>query len=143
MSTLFQYLFAALDEQKKFLVSTIVGSTLRIVSLSSLIPTYGFVGPSIAFVCAETLIVGIWIFQISKLGYPANLGSLMWRPLAAGAAMAMRALLRPRVVPHLAISWRGFFSLWFMALGLFVLQDLLRVKRFGRLVRASLSSPPL
>ncbi len=87
LSTLFQYLFAALDEQKKFLLSTLVGSTLRIVLLVILIPRYGFVGPSIAFVCAETVIVGIWIYQLSQLGYSANFGRLIWRPLVAGAAM--------------------------------------------------------
>ena len=89
LSTLFQYLFAALDQQKRFLISTCIGSTLRIVLLVLLIPKFGFVGPAIAFVCAETLIVGIWIYQLSQLGYPARFGSLMWRPLAAGAAMAL------------------------------------------------------
>ncbi len=87
LSTLFQYLFAALDQQKKFLMSTCVGSTLRLLLLVVLIPRYGFVGPSIAFVCAETVIVGIWIYQLSKLGYPAKFGRLIWRPLVAGAAM--------------------------------------------------------
>ncbi len=66
-----------------------MGSTLRIVLLVVLIPRFGFVGPSIAFVCAETLIVGLWIFQLSKLGYSVHFASLIWRPLAAGAAMSL------------------------------------------------------
>ena len=121
MSTLFQYLFAALDEQKKFLASTIVGSTLRIVLLVALIPRFGFVGPSIAFVCAETVVVGIWIFQISKIGYPVNLGSLMWRPLSAGAAMAM-VLYAVRESP---VVWQisgAILSLVVYGLGLFLLR---------------------
>lgn len=89
LSTMFQYLFAALDEQKKFLLSTCLGSTLRIVLLVLLIPKFGFVGPSIAFVCAETVIVAIWIYQLSTLGYSANFGRVIWRPLAAGAAMSL------------------------------------------------------
>jgi len=88
LSTLFQYLFAALDEQRRFLMSTCVGSALRILLLIILIPKFGFVGPAIAFVCAETVIVGIWMFQLTRLGFPANLGNVIWRPLAAGLAMA-------------------------------------------------------
>jgi O-antigen/teichoic acid export membrane protein len=88
ISTLFQYLFAALDAQKSFFVTTMIGSVLRVALLLSLIPHYNYVGPAIAFVCAETLTVGLWVFQMHKLGYPAHLGNVFWRPLAAGAAMA-------------------------------------------------------
>jgi O-antigen/teichoic acid export membrane protein len=89
LSTLFQYLFAALDEQKRFLVSTCVGSGLRIFLLVLLIPRFGFAGPALAFVSAETVIVGIWIFQLKQLGFPANLGNVIWRPLAGGVAMTL------------------------------------------------------
>src|SRR5678815_1026629 len=88
ISTLFQYLFAALDAQKGFFVTTMIGSALRITLLIALIPSYNYVGPAIAFVCAEMLTVGLWIFQMHKLGYPAHLGNVLWRPLASGAAMA-------------------------------------------------------
>ena len=88
ISTLFQYLFAALDAQKGFFVTTMIGSVLRVSLLVALIPHYNYVGPAIAFVCAETLTVALWIFQMHKLGYPAHLGNVLWRPLAAGAAMA-------------------------------------------------------
>src|SRR5436309_12552937 len=59
LSTLFQYLFAAPDEQKRFLTSTCVGSALRIVLPIILIPRFGFAGPTMACVCAETAIVGM------------------------------------------------------------------------------------
>jgi O-antigen/teichoic acid export membrane protein len=88
ISTLFQYLFAALDAQKGFFVTTMIGSVLRVTLLIALIPHYNYVGPAIAFVCAEMLTVGLWIFQMHKLGYPAHLGNVLWRPLAAGASMA-------------------------------------------------------
>jgi O-antigen/teichoic acid export membrane protein len=88
MSTIFQYLFAALDAQKGFFLSTIIGAGLRILLLVTLIPHYNFVGPAIAFVCAEILTVGMWIFQLHRMGYPAHLVNLLWRPLAAGTAMA-------------------------------------------------------
>jgi O-antigen/teichoic acid export membrane protein len=89
LSTLFQYLFAALDEQGRFLLSTCVSSALRILLLIILIPRFGFVGPSIAFVCAETVIVGIWMLQLKRLGFSANLGNALWRPLVGGFAMAL------------------------------------------------------
>ena len=89
LSTLFQYLFAALDEQRRFLASTCVGSALRILLLIILIPRFGFAGPAMAFVCAETVIVGIWMFQLARLGFPANLGNVIWKPLAGGFAMTL------------------------------------------------------
>jgi O-antigen/teichoic acid export membrane protein len=89
MSTFFPYLFAALDAQKSFFVSTLIGSALRIVLLVTLIPKYNFVGPAIAFVCAEIVTVGMWIYQMQKLGYPAHLVNMLWRPLVAGAVMAL------------------------------------------------------
>ncbi len=88
MSTLFQYLFAALDAQKGFLWSTAIGSALRVVLLVLLIPPFHFLGPAIAFVCAEVVTVGMWIFQLHKLGHPAQLTKILWRPLAGGVAMA-------------------------------------------------------
>jgi O-antigen/teichoic acid export membrane protein len=88
MSCIFQYLFAALDAQKNFFWSTLLGSTVRIGLLVALIPHYNFVGPAIAFVIAESLTVGLWIYQLGKLGYPAHLATLLWRPIIAGAIMA-------------------------------------------------------
>jgi O-antigen/teichoic acid export membrane protein len=89
ISTLFQYLFTALNAQKTFFVTTLIGFALRIILLVTLIPKYNFVGPAIAFVCAEVVTVGMWIYQVQKLGYPAHLINMLWRPIAAGAVMAL------------------------------------------------------
>jgi O-antigen/teichoic acid export membrane protein len=121
LSTLFPYLFAALDEQRRFLMSTCVGSALRILLLIILIPRFGFVGPAIAFVCAETLIVGIWMFQLTRLGFPANLGNVIWRPLAAGLAMGFILL----AVQESTLIWQlcgGALSLLLYGLILFALK---------------------
>jgi O-antigen/teichoic acid export membrane protein len=85
---LFQYLFAALDQQGRFLWSTCAASAVRVILLIILVPKYGFIGPSIAFVCSEMVIVAIWMFQLARLGFRANLGDITWRPLLAGSAMA-------------------------------------------------------
>jgi len=89
LSTLFQYLFAALDQQKRFLASTCVGSALRLLLLVALIPLLGFVGPAVAFLCAETVVVTIWMVQLARLGVWAKLSDVIWRPLTAGVAMAV------------------------------------------------------
>jgi O-antigen/teichoic acid export membrane protein len=89
MSTIFQYVFAALDAQKSFFVTAAIGSVVRVVLLVVLIPRYNYVGPAMAFVCAEMLTVGLWIYRMAKIGYPAHLGNVLWRPLAAGAVMGV------------------------------------------------------
>ena len=88
ISTLFQYVFAALDAQKALFRQHLIGSTLRVILLVTLIPRYNFVGPAIAFVCAETVTVGNVDLQLQRLGYPAHLVNIIWRPLAAGVVMA-------------------------------------------------------
>jgi O-antigen/teichoic acid export membrane protein len=89
LSTLFQYLFAALDQQSRFLWATCAASGLRIILLVILIPKYGFIGPSITFVCSEVVIIAIWTIQLARLGFRAKLGDIIWRPLVAGSAMAL------------------------------------------------------
>ena len=71
LSTLFQYLFAALDEQKRFLVEHLC--RIKLCAFSFFFFSYrrfGFVGPAIAFLCAETVIVSIWMVQLARLGFP-------------------------------------------------------------------------
>jgi len=116
LSTLFQYLFAALDEQKRFLASTCVASGLRLLLLFLLIPFFGFIGPAIAFVCAETVIVSIWIVQLARLGFTADIASTMWRPLLAGVIMC--AVLFFGHGTQLIITRIGFAAL---AIGAYVL----------------------
>lgn len=89
LSTLFQYLFAALDQQKRFLLITCVGSSLRILLLVTLIPKFGFLGPAIAFACGETLIVAMWMIQLGRFGFHARFGEVFWRLLLGSIAMSL------------------------------------------------------
>ena len=87
-STLFPYLFAALDEQRRFLVSTSLCGALRLGLDAALIPHFGFLGPCIAFVVTEFLVVGVWIGQLSRLDLHLSLADSLWRPFLASMAMA-------------------------------------------------------
>ena len=89
LSTLFQYLFAALGEQRRFFISTCASSALRLLLLVTLIPTLGLIGPPIAFVCSEMTVVGIWLIQLHRLGFPARFLQISWRPLVSGAVMCV------------------------------------------------------
>jgi O-antigen/teichoic acid export membrane protein len=60
---------------------------MRLVFLFVLIPIFGLVGPALAFVCAETAVVCIWARQLARIGYPARLFDLAWRPMIAGGCM--------------------------------------------------------
>jgi len=101
-STLFPYLFAALDEQRRFLVSTSIFSALRLALDAALIPRFGFLGPCMAFLLTEYLVVGVWIAQISRLGLRLSPGDAFWRPLLASAAMAPLLI----VVKPLSLGWQ-------------------------------------
>jgi O-antigen/teichoic acid export membrane protein len=124
VSTLFQYLFAALDQQRRFLWSTCAASALRIILLVILVPKYGFIGPAIAFVCSEVVIVAIWMIQLARLGFHAKLGDIIWRPLAAGIVMCL-VLWAARQMPLL---WQACVAL--LALVLYVIV-LLALKTFS------------
>ena len=62
---------------------------MRLLLLVALIPPLGFVGPAAAFLFAETAIVAIWMVQLARLDVSAKLTDVLWRPLAAGIAMAL------------------------------------------------------
>ncbi len=101
-STLFPYLFAALDEQRRFLLSTGICGGLRLALDAALIPHFGFLGPCIAFLVTEFLIVGVWIVQLGRLGLPLSIMDAVGRPLLAGAVMAvLLVLMKP-----LALGWQ-------------------------------------
>jgi O-antigen/teichoic acid export membrane protein len=104
LSTLFQYSFAALGEQKRFFASTCTGSILRLFLLFILIPHWGLVGPSIAFLCSESVIVTIWIVQLQRLGFPCRFLHISWRPLLSGAVMCLLLFTLEDTSPALRVA---------------------------------------
>ncbi|MBV9659403.1 MAG: oligosaccharide flippase family protein [Verrucomicrobia bacterium] len=101
-STLFPYLFAAVDEQRRFLVSTAICGALRLALDAALIPPFGFLGPCIAFLVTEFLLVGVWIVQLSRLGLRFSLADALWRPAVASVAMAALVF----AVKPLSLPWQ-------------------------------------
>jgi O-antigen/teichoic acid export membrane protein len=75
---------------------------LRLALDAALIPHFGFLGPCIAFLLTEYLLVGVWIAQISRLGLRLSLGDALWRPLLASAAMAPLLV----AVKPLSLAWQ-------------------------------------
>jgi O-antigen/teichoic acid export membrane protein len=88
-STLFPYLFAALDEQRRFLWSTCGCSLLRVFLIIILVPSCGFLAPCIGFLISEFVLVGIWIAQLAALGLKLSLGEVLWRPLLGSIVMGL------------------------------------------------------
>jgi hypothetical protein len=74
-----------------------------------------------AFVCAEVVTVGMWIYQLQKIGYPAYLVNLLWRPAIAGAIMATILYLLQDATLIWQLSGAG-FSLVSYGLVLFALR---------------------
>ena len=104
LSTLFQYSFAALGEQKRFFLSTCSGSILRLILLFLLIPHWGLIGPSIAFLCSETVIVGIWMVQLHRLGFPCRFFQISWRPFLSGALVCLLLFALHNTSPALRLA---------------------------------------
>ena len=141
ISTLFQYVFAALDAQKSFFLSTLVGSSLRVILLVTLIPRYNFVGPAVAFVCAETVTVGLWIYQVQKLGLPGTSGQ---HSLAsARSRLSWPWCLFCLLIRQLSGSCLEQFSQFSATVQCFLLFVLSPGKRFIRPERALLLFRPL
>jgi O-antigen/teichoic acid export membrane protein len=104
-ATLFPYLYAALDRQKRFLVTMTIGASLRIALAFALIPPLGMFGAAVAFVVSEVILVLIWFVDVRNLGIRPALGSFLWKIALAGGAMAL--VLAP-------MSWD---SLWWLIPG--------------------------
>ncbi len=88
VTTLFPYLFTALNQQKLFLVTTMLVLVLRVVLNFLLIPYYGYLGPCIAVVVSEVFVLAMWVHELGRLRLTLELKDTVLRPLLATAAMA-------------------------------------------------------
>jgi len=89
VSNPFPLLLTALHEQRFLLWATIISLALRVALNFALIPPLGFVGPSLAFLAGEIVILAIMAARLRHIGHPLALFEIAWRPLVASAAMGL------------------------------------------------------
>lgn len=101
VSSPFPFLLTALDRQRYLLVTSLFSLGLRIGLNFLLIPFTGYMGPCIAFLSSETLMLIIWSGKLNRLGFPLSLVGVVWRPLAASLCIGVGLYF----VKGLSILW--------------------------------------
>jgi O-antigen/teichoic acid export membrane protein len=89
VSNPFPLLLTALHEQRFLLCATIVSLVLRVALNFALIPPLGVIGPSLAFLGGEIVILAIMMARLRYVGYPLAIFDVAWRPLVASAVMGL------------------------------------------------------
>ncbi len=87
--TPFPFLLTALDRQNSVFFSSVASFFIRTVLDVVLTLRFGFLGPCLSAIFAEAVLIGIWMYELSRAGYAIALPALLWRPLAGGVAMAV------------------------------------------------------
>jgi len=98
----FPFLLTALHEQRFLFRTTVLSLALRVTLNFTLIPRFGFLGPSLAFLIAEIALLAVAVNRLWNLGFPLALGRMLWRPILASTALA--------AILHLS---RGHSHAWF------------------------------
>jgi len=89
VSSPFPFLLTALDQQRYLLVTSLFSLGLRIGLNFLLIPFTGYLGPCIAFLASETLMLVVWSGKLNRLGFALSLVGVVWRPLAASLSIGV------------------------------------------------------
>lgn len=83
------FLLTALEEQRFVLWSSIASICVRVGLDFALIPVCGFVGPCIAFLASEVLLLAAMVGWLARRGYRLPVGQIVPKPLVAAGAMAL------------------------------------------------------
>jgi O-antigen/teichoic acid export membrane protein len=86
-------LLTALHDQRFLLWATIASLVSRVVLNFALIPPLGFIGPSLAFLGGELVIIVVMMARLRSIGYPLAIFGVVWRPLIASAVMGLILVL--------------------------------------------------
>lgn len=92
----FPLLITALNQQRFLLISSSTAAVLRVALDILLVPHYGFLAPCVSLAISESVLLAMWIGCLWRLGFPAPLGSLIWRPCVAGALMVPLLYAQPQ-----------------------------------------------
>jgi O-antigen/teichoic acid export membrane protein len=87
VSSLFPFLLTAMNQQQFLLKSSALSLALRIILNCLLIPFYGYLGPCLAFLISELLLVIVWMAKLARMGFPLALLEICWRPLLASCCI--------------------------------------------------------
>jgi O-antigen/teichoic acid export membrane protein len=87
VSSLFPFLFTAMNQQRFLLGSSVLSLALRIILNCLLISIYGYLGPCLAFLISELLLVIVWMGKLARVGFQLPFLQIFWRPLLASCCM--------------------------------------------------------
>ncbi len=80
-------LITAVHEQRFLFWSTAATFALRVTCNVAFIRMYGFLGPCIAFLVAESITTSVWVWKLARLNLSLNIVSVLWRALLACVLM--------------------------------------------------------
>ena len=81
----FPFLLTALNRQRLLFVSSATALALRIGLDLALVPIFQFLGPCIALMISESVLILVWIGNLRRAGFSLPLESIIWRPFVAAA----------------------------------------------------------
>ncbi len=81
-------LLTALHEQRSLLWMTVFALAVRVALNFALIPTLGFMGPSLAFFAGEMVMLAMGMMRLGQLGFRLAIVQLAWRPMLASLVLA-------------------------------------------------------
>jgi O-antigen/teichoic acid export membrane protein len=80
VGTPFPAMLTALAEQRFLLISAAIAMVLRAIANVILVPLLGLYGPCCAVILSETALLGLWVSRLWALGFPLQVGKLLWLP---------------------------------------------------------------
>jgi O-antigen/teichoic acid export membrane protein len=102
-----QYVLIALNQQRFLTVAFIIGVVFNLCANLLLIPSYGYVAAAAVTVASELVLLVPFYYAVRKYLAPIPWVELVWRPVAAAAAMGIAGLALAHVINPLAAAVVG------------------------------------
>ena len=97
LSTPFPFLLTALNRQQFLFITSTAALVARVVLDIVLVRYLNFLGPCIALIITESLVLAAWVAGVWEAGFTLNPFDIIWRPLAGSLLMAaILYLLHPQ-----------------------------------------------
>jgi len=103
LTTPFPFLLTALGRQRFLFVTSTAALVVRVALDLILVRYFNFLGPCIALMVSESLVLAAWIGGVWEAGFALNSVAIIWPPCVASVAMgAFLYLLHPQSLLALA-----------------------------------------